>query len=94
MAKYNNNNNYSRDRNKHNRDDKNYGLSVEVRNNNVEQAIRKLKKKLMNDGILQELRERQYFVSNTEKRLKAEAAARARHRKRIAKDSIEKKRLY
>jgi len=94
MAKYNNNNNYSRDRNKHNRDDKNYGLSVEVRNNNVEQAMRKLKKKLMNDGILQELRERQYFTSNTEKRLKAEAAARARHRKRIAKDSIEKKRLY
>jgi|14_taG_2_1085336.scaffolds.fasta_scaffold00061_31 small subunit ribosomal protein S21 len=94
MAKYNNNNNYSRDRNKHNRNDKDYGMSVEVRNNNVEQAIRKLKKKLMNDGILQELRERQYFISNTEKRLKAEAAARARHRKRIAKDSIEKKRLY
>ena len=93
MAKYNNNN--PRDnRNKHNRDDKNYGLSVEVRNNNVEQAMRKLKKKLMNDGIMQELRERQHFVSNTEKRLKAEAAARARHRKRIAKDSIEKKRLY
>jgi len=94
MAKYNNNNNYSRDRNKHNRDDKNYGLSVEVRNNNVEQAMRKLKKKIMNDGMLQELRERQHFVSNTEKRLKAEAAARARHRKRIAKDNIEKKRLY
>jgi len=93
MAKYNNNN-YSRDRNKNNRDDKNYGLSVEVRNNNVEQAMRKLKKKLMNDGMMQELRERQHFVSNTEKRLKAEAAARARHRKRIAKDGIEKKRLY
>ena len=91
MAKYNNN---PRDRNRHNRDDKNYGLSVEVRNNNVEQAMRKLKKKIMNDGMLQELRERQHFVSNTEKRLKAEAAARARHRKRIAKDSIEKKRLY
>ena len=69
-------------------------MSVEVKNNNVEQAMRKLKKKLMNDGILQELRERQHFVSNTEKRLKAEAAARARHRKRIAKDDIEKKRLY
>ena len=94
MAKYNNNNNYSRDRNKHNRTDKDYGMSVEVRNNNVEQAMRKLKKKLMNDGIMQELRERQHFVSNTEKRLKAEAAARARHRKRIAKDDIEKKRLY
>ena len=65
-----------------------------MRNNNVDQAMRKLKKKLMNDGIMQELRDRQHFVSNTEKRLKAEAAARARHRKRIAKDKIDGKRLY
>jgi small subunit ribosomal protein S21 len=91
MGKYNNNN--RNDRN--DRDPKQGGgMYVEVRNNNVEQAMRKLKKKLMNDGIMQDLRERQYFTSNTEKRLKAEAAARARHRKRIAKDNIEKKRLY
>jgi small subunit ribosomal protein S21 len=87
MGKYNNNRN--------DRDSRHGGMYVEVRNNNVEQAMRKLKKKLMNDGIMQELRERQYFTSNTEKRLKAEAAARARHRKRIAKDNPEnKKRLY
>ncbi len=70
------------------------GLAVEVRNGNVEQAIRKLKKMIMKDGILQEVRERRYFISNTERRLKAKAAGRARHRRRIAKDSIEKKRLY
>lgn len=83
-------------KNNHTRDkqSRGNGLYVEVRNNNVEQAMRKLKKKLQNDGIMQELRERRYFTSNTEKRLKAEAAARARHRKRIAKDNIEKKRLY
>ena len=62
-------------------------MSVEVRNGNIEQAIRKLKKKLTNDGIFQTIRERRYFVSNTEKRLKAEAASRARHRKRIAKEN-------
>lgn len=73
--------------------EQNKGLTVEVRNNNVEAAMRKLKKKLQNDGIMQELRERRYFTSNTEKRLKAEAAARARHRKRIAKEQ-ENKRLY
>ena len=28
------------------------------------------------------------FVSNTEKRIKAEAAGRARHRRRIAKDNL------
>lgn len=70
------------------------GLSVEVRNGNVEQAIRKLKKLVMKSGLMNEIRERRYFISNTEKRLKAEAAGRARHRRRIAKDSVEKKRLY
>ena len=70
------------------------GLTVIVRNGNVEQAIRKLKKMVMKDGILQEVRDRRYFISNTERRLKAKAAGRARHRRRIAKDSIEKKRLY
>ena len=70
------------------------GLSVEVRNGNVEQAIRQLKKKMMKDGILQTLRDRQHFISNTEKRLKAESASKARHRRRISKDNIVKKRMY
>ena len=34
------------------------------------------------------------FTPATEKRLKAKAAGRARRRREIAKDSIEKKRLY
>jgi len=70
---------------KHSRSDG--GLSVKVQNNNVDQAMRKLKKKMMNDGILQELRDRQHFVSNTAKRLASEAAATARHRRRIAKEN-------
>ena len=64
------------------------GLTVEVRNNNVEQALRRLKKMIAKDGIMQEVRERKHFISNTEKRLKAEAAGKARHRRRIAKDSF------
>ena len=70
------------------------GLSVEVRNGNVEQAIRKLKKMIMKTGMLNEIRDRRYFISNTEKRLKAEAAGKARRRREIAKDSIVRKRLY
>lgn len=90
MGNYNNNRNNRRD------DKQGFGsgLSVEVRNGNVEQAIRKLKKLVMKTGLMNEIRERRYFVSNTEKRLKAEAAGRARRRREIAKDSIEKKRLY
>lgn len=62
------------------------GMTVDVRGNNVDQAMRRLKKKLSNDGIMQELRDRRYFESNTAKRLRDEAASRARHRKRIARD--------
>lgn len=70
------------------------GMSVEVRNGNVEQAIRKLKKMMMKEGILQTVRDRRYFITNTEKRLKAKAAGKARRRREVAKDSIVKKRLY
>jgi ribosomal protein S21 len=70
------------------------GMSVEVRNGNVEQAIRKLKKMMMKEGILQTVRDRRCFITNTEKRLKAKAAGKARRRREVAKDSIVKKRLY
>ena len=53
------------------------GLSVEVRNGNVEQALRQMKKKMMKDGILQTLRDRKHFISNTEKRHKSESASKA-----------------
>jgi small subunit ribosomal protein S21 len=35
--------------------------TIEVRNNNVEKALRVLKKKLMKDGVMKELRDRQYY---------------------------------
>jgi len=62
------------------------GMTVSVHNNNVEKAMRQLKKKLLRDGLFNEIRERRYFKSNTEKRLKAEAAANARHRRRLSKE--------
>jgi len=71
--------------NKHSRSEAG-GFHIKVRDNNVDQAMRKLKKKLMNDGIMQEIRARKHFISKTEKRLQAEAASRARHRRRIAKE--------
>ena len=70
----------------HNKE-KGRGTWIEVRNNNVDQAMRKLKKKLNNEGVFQELRDRKHLISNTEKRLKAEAAGRARLKKKQAKDN-------
>ena len=36
-------------------------IEVQVRGNNVEKAMRILKKKLMKDGMIKELRQRQYY---------------------------------
>ena len=40
-------------------------MLVEVRNNNVDQAIRVLKKKLQQDGIFNELRDREFYISRS-----------------------------
>jgi ribosomal protein S21 len=63
------------------------GLQVQVTNGNIEQAIRRLKKKIINDGLLLEIKARQGFTTNTEKRMAAEAASKSRNRRRIAKQN-------
>ena len=60
------------------------GLIVTVVNNDVNRALRKLKKKVNNDGLLKELRERQYYEKPSAKRKKAKAAARKRWLKKAA----------
>jgi small subunit ribosomal protein S21 len=62
------------------------GLKVEVRNNDIGFALRKFKKKIQEDGIMQELRGREYFEKPSIKRKKAKAAGRARWLKKLAKD--------
>ena len=57
------------------------GMEVEVPNNNVDQAMRILKKKLQLDGLFNELREREHYVSKGEKRRHAKAAAIRRYKK-------------
>ena len=57
----------------------------DVRNNNVDQALRILKKKLQLDGMFNELREREHFVSRGEKRRRAKAAGIRRCKKELNK---------
>ena len=61
------------------------GLNVEVRNNDVNWALRKFKKKVQEDGVLQEYKERQFYTKPSEKRKKAKAAGRARWLKKLEK---------
>ena len=56
-------------------------MKVDVRKNNVDQALRILKKKLQIDGLFNELREREHFTSKSEKRRRAKAAGRRRYQK-------------
>jgi small subunit ribosomal protein S21 len=55
-------------------------VQVLVRDNNVDQALRVLKKKLQREGVLKELKQRRAFEKPSEKRIreKAEAVRRAR----------------
>ena len=60
-------------------------MKVDVRNNNVDQALRILKKKLQLDGMFNELREREHFVSRGEKRRRSKAAGIRRCKKELNK---------
>ena len=56
------------------------GLTVEVRNNNVDGAIKLLNRKVKNEGLLREIRQREYYEkpSIVRRRKHIEAVARAR----------------
>jgi len=61
------------------------GLTVEVRNGDFNGAMRRFKKKVQEEGIIQEVRERQAYVKPSEVRKKAKAAGRARWLKKLRK---------
>ena len=54
------------------------GLYVQVRNNDVARACRKLKRLMQDEGMILEMRKRKYYDKPSEKRAKAKAAGRAR----------------
>ena len=57
------------------------GYTIEVRNNNVEQALRVLKKKLLKDGVMKELRDRQYYQKPSFKKREKKKESIRRHKK-------------
>jgi len=85
MGRNNHRNNFRPQRSKRDRLPKEEGLSVNVIDGNIEKAIRRLKRKVENAGVLKELRERQHYTKPSEKRKLAKAAARKRWLKKQAK---------
>jgi len=70
------------------------GLAVEVRNGDVNKALRRFKKLVQEDGILQEVRNREFYEKPTTRRKNAKKAARSRWLKKQAKENLHTKRLY
>jgi len=60
-------------------------LLVSVRDNNVDQALRALKKKMQREGIFREMKLRRSFEKPSEKRAREKAEAVRRHRKMLRK---------
>ena len=65
-----------------------YGRSVLVTNDNVDRALRKLKKKIQASNLLNELRERETYVKPTTQRKIKRNAARNRWRKYLASQQL------
>ncbi|MGF1604742.1 MAG: 30S ribosomal protein S21 [Rhodothalassiaceae bacterium] len=67
-------------------------MQVVVRDNNVDQALRALKKKLQREGVYREMKLRRFYEKPSEKKAREQAAAvrRARklERKRAERDGL------
>ena len=60
-------------------------MQVVVRDNNVEQAIRALKKKMQREGLFREMKEHRAYEKPSERRVREKAQAIARQRKATRK---------
>jgi small subunit ribosomal protein S21 len=69
------------------------GSTVVVHDDNVEKALRKFKKKVLDSGLLNELREREAYIKPTTARKKAKSMARRRWLKKLRDQELPKK-LY
>lgn len=67
---------------------KSHARSVLVQDNNVEKALRKLKKKVQNSGALNDLREHEFYVKPTTERKLKRSAARNRWKKHLASQQL------
>jgi small subunit ribosomal protein S21 len=68
-----------------------YKRSVIVKDDNVERALRKFKKKIQDSGLLQELRDRETYEKPTTLKKRKKSAARNRWQKQLRSQQLPKK---
>ena len=69
------------------------GRSVLVTDGNVEKALRKFKKKIQTSGVLNDLRDREFYVKPTTARKLKRSTAKNRWNRRLTEQALPKK-LY
>ena len=67
------------------------GRIVIVQDGNVEKALRKFKKKVADSGLLQDLRDREFYTKPTTKRKQLKSAARRRWQKKLEAQQLPKR---
>jgi small subunit ribosomal protein S21 len=72
---------------------KEYKRSVTVKDDNVERALRKFKKKIQDSGLLNELRERETYEKPTTRRKRKKSTAKNRWQRQLRSQQLPKK-LY
>ena len=60
-------------------------IEVQVRNGNLEKAMRVLKKKVMKEGIVKEIKRRQFYQKPSEVKREAKKAGIKNYKKKMAK---------
>ena len=69
-----------------------FGNAVEVKEyENINQALRRFKKKIEESGILEDVKKKEFYEKPTTTRKRKAAAAKSRWRKKLEKDSLPKK---
>ena len=56
-------------------------MQIIVRDNNIEQALKVLKKRMQREGVFREMKRRRYYEKPSEKRIRERAEAISRYRK-------------
>jgi small subunit ribosomal protein S21 len=67
-------------------------LQVFVRDNNVDQALRVLKKKMQREGVFREMKRRRYFEKPSERAVREKAEA-VRRRRKLARKQAQREGL-
>ena len=62
-------------------------------NENINQALRRFKRKIDEYGILEDVKSKEFYEKPTTERKRKKGAAKARHRKQLQRESLPKK-LY